>query len=175
MREPHMITVIILQSRKWILTLGLHLLFYLWKESPLLLVIACWPGHNKKKKKNSKHFLDNKSDILYLVNYGNGIYLVQIISVFICVSFTQGYNHDFIFAEEKSVEQMIKMKLYGSKCDVHLILTSEKQTDWLSSLPAMFPSCSDILNFAVPHIRHGKNEQVSVCVHTLAQLQSQTW
>lgn len=66
-----------------------------------------------------------------------------------------------------------KWLLYGSKCDVNVI-SSKKPPDWLSSLPAVFPSRSDILNFVIPHIRHRKNEQVSVGVHTLAQLQSQT-
>lgn len=103
----------------------------------------------------------------------NDVYLVQIISVFICISFTQGYNHDFIFAEEKSVEQMINV-IWVEMWRPFNYTDKWKPTDWLSSLPAVFPSCSDILNFVIPHIRHRKNEQVSVGVHTLAQLQSQT-
>lgn len=62
--------------------------------------------------------------------------------------------------------------LQVSKCDAHLIsATNEKPIDWLPSLPAVFPSCSDILNFVIPHIRHRENEKVSVGVHAPAQLQ----
>lgn len=52
----------------------------------------------------------------------NDVYLVQIISVFICISFTQGYNHDFIFAEEKSMEQMINVIWVEMwcQCDVNI-------------------------------------------------------
>lgn len=44
----------------------------------------------------------------------------------------------------------------------------------LLSLPAVFPRRPDVFKFVVPHIGHGKYEQISVGVHTFPQLKKQT-
>lgn len=39
----------------------------------------------------------------------------------------------------------------------------------------MLPGVPDVLQLAVPHVGHGEDEKVLVCVHTFPKLRDNSW